>query len=329
MKRYHKIYAGVALWITLAFSFTGCNLLAITNEYSYDSMPNPPVRDTILVNHAKGYTENVTVLPYEGLHTDLVTNDNVKSAILIDDTNQECLYSLSGYDKIYPASMTKVMSGILIMDALADGTIKLEDSVTLKHNIPLDSDAARLDLKAGDTISVRDLVYGYLIRSLNDCGIVLAELISGSEAMFVDKMNEKAASLGATNTHFVNCHGLHDDNHYTTPYDLYLFFRAFAGYEFVQEIDAIKEYTIHYTNGEQKEVSLLIKSTNGFMSGEHNLDSRFQIGAWKSGTTKAAGNCLVMQLFDEKNNTYYLVVSGAKEREILYQNLNQLISLIP
>lgn len=327
MKNAIQKIAGVILSITLAFSFTGCNLIAVTNEYNIEQVPETAFNNTIIRNAADGYTDKITVLPYEDSVTGLLTKADVKSAILIDDTNKECLYSLSGYDRIFPASMTKVMSGILIMDALNEGVIQLEDKITLSHNIPLDPDAARLDLKMGDTISVKDLIYGYLIRSLNDCGIVLAEMISGSEAAFVEAMNQKAYTLGATNTHFVNCHGLHDENHYTTPYDLYLFFRAFADYDFVKEIDAITEYTLAYTNAEGKEVTLLIKSTNGFMSGEYNLDSRFELGAWKSGTTKAAGNCLVMQVFSN-NHTYYLVVSGASEREVLYKSMMKMLSTI-
>ncbi len=319
---------------------TGCtDFIELKGEYQTDKVITLGTSEDPVAVKANGYTHNMGVIGDDMKEVDGVlfsdtlgstpyTPKGIDACLLIDDTDGETLISFNGYDKKYPASMTKVMTGILIMEALDSGKIHLDDIYTLKNNVPLDPDAARLSLKAGDTISVKDLVYGFLVRSLNDCGVVLAEMIAGSEKDFVEMMNAKAKELGATHTHFVNCHGLHDEEHYVTPYDLYLIFREFAKYPLVQEIDSTKKYTIHYTTAEGEAKELTVNSTNGFMSGKYKLPQGVEIGAWKSGTTKAAGSCLIMELY-KGEKTYYVVGFKGENRDSLYKNLISLINLIP
>lgn len=284
--------------------------------------------EAINVHQTHGYASNVAVIAPD---TDVSGGFNplgIGTALLVDDTSKDTIVSYGGDTKIYPASMTKVMSGILIAEALESGTINMDSTVIVKDDIVLEPAATRLDLKAGDAITVRDLVYGYLIRSMNDCGIVLANLISGSEEAFVAAMNERAYMLGATHTHFVNCHGLHDENHYTTAYDLYLFFREFAAHELIHEIDSITQYVLVYENAKGESVELEFKSTNGFLLGAYDLPSKYQIGAWKSGTTKAAGSCLIMQVMYQEHD-YYAVICKANDRDTLYDRMSALIQCIP
>lgn len=330
----------VFLAASMLLGMTGCNKIWELKG-CYDPARTLTISaDSALVPvHASGYTKSIGVIGDDMtevggvLFSDTLSpgsyNPNgIEACLLVDDTDGEALISYNGYEKKYPASMTKVMTGILIMEALDSGKIHLEDKVTLTHNVPLDPDAARLSLRAGDTISVKDLVYAFLIRSLNDCGVVLAEQIAGSEKEFVKMMNEKAKELGATHTHFVNCHGLHDEEHYVTPYDLYLIFREFAKYPLVQEIDATTKYSVNYTHESGEPVTLTVNSTNGFLSGKYKLPAGVKIGAWKSGTTNAAGSCLIMELY-KGEKTYYVVGFKGENRDSLYKNLVSLISLIP
>ncbi len=326
MFRQKKMLLAAVLW-GLSILFTGCGA-DIDSAFPVNTLPEINISENARVHTAEGYASGLAVIEPEKNILNGFDSLGVGSALLVDDTDGCAIVSYEGHQKIYPASMTKVMSGILIAEALESGAIHMEDMVTLNHNITIDPEAARLDLEMGDTISVQDLVYGFLIRSLNDCGIVLAEKIAGSQEAFVELMNQKAHNLGATNTHFVNCHGLHDEDHYTSAYDLYLFFREFASHDIIQQIDEITSYTLKYTNAEKEEVLLEIKSTNGFLSGEYSLPAQYNIGVWKSGTTRAAGSCLIMQI-NYHEHKYYAVICKADGRETLYKRMYQLISCIP
>lgn len=132
------------------------------------------------------------------------------------------VYGFRLYDKLYPASTTKIMTAYL---ALKYGN--LDDIVTVsEHATDFNWDEVTSGLRTGDQVSLYDLVCGLMLRSGNDCGTAIAEHISGSEEAFAELMNREARALGATGTHFTNPHGLHDENHYTTAYDLYLIFNA-------------------------------------------------------------------------------------------------------
>lgn len=327
MKRVKRISLLCSIILIQIFSLAGCTS-GLISAFPHADMIQINTTDAVKVHETPGYADELAVIAPNTDVMDSFDPLGIGTALLVDDTSKETIVSYGGDTRIYPASMTKVMSGILIAEALENGTISMEDTVKIHNNIPLDPEAARLDLKAGDTITVKDLVYGYLVRSLNDCGIVLAELIAGTETDFVSLMNEKAYTLGATHTHFVNCHGLHDENHYTTAYDLYLFFREFAAHELIHEIDQITKYVLTYENAEGEQVELEIESTNGFLSGAYNLPSKYQIGAWKSGTTRAAGSCLIMQVMYQEHS-YYAVICKANDRDTLYNRMSALVQCIP
>ncbi len=305
---------------------TGCSA-GLVDAFPLEDTPKVNTDSAANVHSILGYADALAVIdPEQDILEDFDTS-GIGTALLVNDSGKEVIISYGGYEQIYPASMTKVMSGILIAEAIEAGTLQMEDMITIKHDIVLEDGAAKLNLMTGDCISVQNLVYAYLIRSLNDCGIVLAETIAGSEEAFVQMMNEKAAALGATKTHFVNCHGLHDDNHYTTAYDLYLIFREFATHDLIHQIDEITAYTLAYQNVEGETVSLDIQSTNGFLSGAYAWPEEYKIGAWKSGTTKAAGYCLIMQ-FTYQDENFYAVICKADDRDILYDRMRSLAEYV-
>ena len=134
--------------------------------------------------------------------------------------DKEVVYGYHLYDRLYPASTTKILTAYI---ALKYGN--MDDKVTVSANATdFNWDESVCGLRTGDTLSMYDLVCGLLLHSGNDAAVAIAEHISGSEEAFVELMNSEAAALGATDSHFVNPHGLHDDDHYTTAYDLYLIF---------------------------------------------------------------------------------------------------------
>ena len=135
--------------------------------------------------------------------------------------------------KMYPASITKLMTALLVAE-----NCNLDDTVTFSSTATtnLESGAVSIGMTEGDTLSVRQCLYALLLKSANEVGNALAEHVAGSNAAFAEKMNAKAASLGCTNTHFANPHGLNDPNHYTTPHDMALIARAAFANDIVKTV---------------------------------------------------------------------------------------------
>ena len=251
------------------------------------------------------------------------------AAMLLDNTTREPVIAHNAHKKIYPASMTKIMTGLLVIESIEKGDISLDDMVTLNRKVTFDDwDAMASDLVGGCRINVKNLLYGLMITSYNDCGVILAELIAGSESAFCDMMNEKARSIGATNTHFENCHGLHSDDHYTTAYDLYLIIKEFSKHDLAYIIDSLTTYDFTYTDEYGEEQVVEIQPTNEYLSGEVNLPAGYSIGSWKTGTTEEALNCLIMEFQnDSTGDEYVAVIAGADGKEALYSAMTELVNM--
>ena len=250
------------------------------------------------------------------------------ATMLVDDTTKVPIVAHNVHNRIYPASMTKLMTGILVMESIEKGDISLDDIVTLNRKVTFDDwDAMASDLVGGCRVSVKNLLYGLMITSYNDCGVILAELIAGSESAFCDRMNEKAREIGATNTHFENCHGLHSDDHYTTAYDLYLIISEFSKHDLAYIIDSLNTYDFTYTDPDGNEQVVTIEPTNEFVTGEINMPSGYSIGSWKTGTTEEALNCLVREFVnDSTGDKYVALIAGADGKEALYSAMTELIN---
>ncbi len=236
------------------------------------------------------------------------------NAILIDANYDEVLYDKNGYDKAYPASMTKVMTALLVLEALEDGSLTLDTVVTAsdyaaRKDFPDESTA---NLKSGEQMSVKDLMYCLMLPSANDAAKALAEQVGGSVEVFVAKMNERARELGCENTNFVNPHGLHDPNHYTTAYDMALMFMAAMEHDFFLELISTPSYTAPATNISKERYFF---NTNGLISSLYYSDHVYSkcIGG-KTGSTTEAGRCLVAAAEDgDKRMVSVVMGSGPIE----------------
>ncbi len=215
------------------------------------------------------------------------------NAVLIDANYDEVLYEKNAYDKAYPASMTKVMTALLTLEAIEAGSLTLETMVTVSENAARKdfSNESTANLKAGEQMSVKDLLYCLLLPSANDAAKALAEHLGGSTDNFAQMMNDRAAELGCKGTHFVNPHGLHHPDHYTTAYDMALMFMAAMEHELFLEIIGTASYTAAPTNisGER-----YFFNTNGLISNLYYSGHTYDkcIGG-KTGSTDEAGRCLV------------------------------------
>ena len=151
-----------------------------------------------------------------------------KSAVLMDVATGTILYESNAHERLAPASVTKVMTMLLIMEAIDSGKIAMTDMVTASEEAAAKG-GSQIYLKAGETMSVSDMLKSIAVSSANDCACAMAEHIAGSETAFVDLMNQKAAALGMKDTTCVNCTGLDDGedavNHRTSAYDIALMSR--------------------------------------------------------------------------------------------------------
>ena len=206
-----------------------------------------------------------------------------KSALLMDMATGTVLYEQNTHEKLAPASVTKVMTMLLIMEAIDSGKIKWEDTVTTSESAAAKG-GSQIYLKVGETMTVSDMVKSIAVSSANDCACAMAEHIAGSEAAFVERMNQRAKELGMNDTNFVNCTGLDDaenaKEHLTSAYDIALMSR-----ELMKNHPDIKKFT-----------TIWMDTVRGGAFGLANTNKlvRFYRGATglKTGFTSGAGYCL-------------------------------------
>ncbi len=219
-----------------------------------------------------------------------------KAAILYDFKGSRIIYESNKSERLYPASLTKIMTALLVLEKgnLKDTTTVSENSlsdITYLHS--------KLGLKAGEEISVESLLTALLVSSANDAANVLGEYISGDIRTFVELMNQRASELGMVNTHFVNPHGFHDPEHYSSANDILLVTKEALKHEKFQEIVKIKTTTIPPTNISEER---FISSTNHLISRYRNTFHQYKYATGiKTGSTDEAGYCLVSSA--EKNGT--------------------------
>lgn len=163
-----------------------------------------------------------------------------KSAIMIEATTGDIIFEKNADEKLPPASMTKIMSMLLIIESIEKGVIAWDEMVTVSENAS-GMGGSQILLETGEKMSVEDLFKGIAIASGNDAVVALAEKIAGTEEMFVDMMNEKAKKLGLTNTNFKNPHGLDEVNHYSTARDMSTMARELVKHKKVLEYTSIYE----------------------------------------------------------------------------------------
>ncbi|MCR4685134.1 MAG: serine hydrolase [Lachnospiraceae bacterium] len=247
------------------------------------------------------------------------------SAGLFDITHHDTLYAKNVNRSLHPASLTKTMTAYL---ALKYG--KLDDVLTASENVKITESGAQLcGFKEGDKLTLDQVLHGLLMYSGNDAGVMIAEYISGSSEEFAKLMNKEATMLGATNTNFVNPHGLTDDNHYTTAYDLYLIFQAAMQYDKFKEIIHTTDYTSTYTDAEGNTKEMHYITTNNYLSGGVNPPSNVSVIGGKTGTTKAAGNCLILLSNNAAGESFVSVVMNTDDKDALYGQMNNLLKMIP
>ena len=226
---------------------------------------------------------------------------NCGSAMLFELNTQTTLYERSANKKMYPASITKIMTAAI---ALELGN--LDDKITVDEETPYEIYGSHIALEPDEILTLKDLLYALILPSANDAASVIAKHYSGDIESFVKLMNEKAKEIGATNTNFVNPHGLHDDNHYTTAEDLAKIVTYAMKNETFREIIKTPRYEIPATNKKEPRAiittnNLLLNTSPSYILVNNKWVTREYEGAAgvKTGYTPEAGNCLIS--YAEKN----------------------------
>ena len=239
---------------------------------------------------------------------------NAKAALLMDYESGRMLYGLNEKDTEYPASITKVMTALLTLEAVDQGVLTLDQPVTAPSLVnDMDPTGSSADIKEGEVLTVEQLLYCMMLVSANEAACILAETVSGSQDAFVTLMNQRAQELGCTGTHFVNPNGLHDPNHYSTAWDIYLITREAMKHDDFMTIVNTKSYEIPPTNKTEDE--RVLHSTNALIS-NWRMTGYLYSGAQgiKTGSTDAAGQCLVSSAV-RGSRTLISVVLGAEKVE--------------
>ena len=236
-----------------------------------------------------------------------------KSAVLMDASTGQVLYSFNENEKLYPASVTKIMPLLLFMEALDSGKLSLEDKVTASPTAA-GKGGSQIWLKEGETMTVDELLRATAIASANDACTALGEHVAGSETGFVKMMNDRARELGMVNTNFVNCSGLDDDTteHLTTAYDIALMSRELLSHE------RIKTYTTVWMDSLRGGETQLVNTNKlvRFYSGTTGL---------KTGTTSKAGHCLSASA--ERDGLHLIaVVMGADNSDDRFEGAKAMLN---
>ena len=242
------------------------------------------------------------VCPFSVFALDLASN--AKSAIIMEPTTGKVIFEKNSNERLEPASMTKIMTLLLTFEAIDNGKISLDDMVTISKRAA-DMGGSQMFLEAGSNIRLEEIIKGVSIASANDGAIALAEYIGGSVENFVDMMNKKAEDLGLSNTHFINPHGLHADNHYSSAYDMAIMAANLINHEKILNYTSIYEDYFNKPDGSRT----WLVNTNKLVRFFKGVDGL------KTGYTKEAGYCLTATA--KKNNVRYItVVMGEPSSDI-------------
>lgn len=312
------------LIFSLCLALTGCGT-AYSIPYSLHndiSTFNIGAKEEIASTYP-AFAEDLCVVS-DNIATNKLNLGSTDVGTLFDLDGKDTLFAKNANKQVNPASLTKIMTALVALKYASPNLI-----LTATENVQITESGAQLmGLKPGDQMTLDQALHVLLIYSANDVAILIAEGIGGNVEAFCDLMNEEALSIGATNSHFTNPHGLTQDGHYVTAYDMYLIFREATQYSLFNEIIQSPNYdTVYYAaDGTQKELS--VESTVLYVKGGYQSPGEITVIGGKTGTTAAAGHCLILYSRDTTGKTFISVIMNAESAEVLYEQMNMLLDFI-
>ena len=327
----HSKRTCIAMFLVLSTIMTGCG----STKYDMAYQLNNDVSSYQLLN----MTNHETLEPFasdlcvvsKDVKTAGVDLSEVGAAALFDLKNLDTLYAKNVNLQVNPASLTKVMTALV---AIKYGST--DQVLTASENVLITEPGAQLcGIKPGDQMTLDQALHILLIFSANDVAIMIAEGVSasvnggsGSVEEFVALMNEEAAELGATNCNFMNPNGLTEDGHYVTTYDLYLIFQEALKYELFKQIIQMNSYSTIYTDASGNEKTLEVNTTNLYLKGTYEMPSNVTVIGGKTGTTNAAGHCLMLLSTSSDGTPYISIIMKDTSGENLYTDMTNLLRTV-
>ena len=315
----------VALLCVTMLMFCGCagNEKKLEQPYNvYQTTGSVGIGTSASGSDKAYFSQDLCVADDFPLGTDATDSQVAEGAGTFNLSTNTVVYAQNIYKKLYPASTTKILTAYIALKNCPD----LNQTFTVSENAANQaSDSSVCGLKAGDVISMHDMLYGLMLRSGNDAAIAIAEAIAGDVDSFAVLMNQEAEALGASRSHFMNPNGLPDDNHYTTVYDLYLIFNAAIQNDTFVDIISTKTIDVSYKDGAGGDVTQTWENTNQYMTGHTKAPEGFDIIGGKTGTTGEAGYCLVLYSKNEAGDSIISIVLKADAKTNLYLLMNEML----
>lgn len=287
-------------------------------KFDFDKYFEASYKEEVDMARVAAYANNIAVVDADNIS---IGDYSPEVGLLVSRIGGNAIFSKDAFRHMNPASTTKLMT---ILVAMKYGN--LSDEVEIGNEVVINEAGATMaNIKPGDKLSLEQLLYGLMLPSGNDAANAIAVHISGSEEAFANLMNEEAKKIYAVDSNFKNAHGLSAEGHYTSAYDLYLIINECLKYDIFRKITTTRAYepTYRLSNGE-----LFINhwdNSNLYLSTRTLPDNLELIGA-KTGTTRAAGSCLVMATKNKQSEEEYVsIVLKATNKEILYQSMDKLL----
>ena len=310
--------------VLLYVKFKESRKLDLSLQYSVKNNLETDVTDSDLLQTASGFAADLCVSSgVQELEGVALTAASEKALLFNLDTNTS-LYAQGIYDKAYPASITKIMTALM---ALKYGDMSDEVTITAE-DVNLEEGSQVSGMIPGDTVTMDSLFHALMVHSDNDAAMAIAEHIGGTVDNFVAMMNEEARNLGMTGTHFMNPHGLHDGNHYTTAYDIYLMLNTAYKYQEFYDVMQMKAYNLTVNRADGTQTTLRLDSTDKYLTGEKEAPANVTVIGGKTGTTSSAGACLAIISQNAYGQPFISVVLNAQNKGILYKDMNLLLEQI-
>lgn len=304
-------------------AFIGCGNQTYDMAYS----PNYPV-SSYRMDAAEERDDTATPFAKDVcvVDGDVSANTNVdmsqsECAALFSIDDGRTLYAKNPHERMAPASLTKIMTALVSLKYSSP-----DDVLTASANVKItESGAQTCGLREGDQMTLTQALHALLIQSANDAAILVAEGVAGSVEAFCGLMNQEAKALGATNCNFVNPHGLTEEDHYITAYDMYLIFNEALNYKLIDDIIRMPSYTTIYKDKNGKDRELNLTSTNLYLQGQKDAPDSVTIIGGKTGTTNAAKNCLILLSRSSSGKSYISIILRSESRDTLYEGMTDLL----
>lgn len=324
-----KRFLAVLLVVSL-IGVTGCNSNKNDEQLNIDTGLNVKYKtiiDSELIT-ADGYNDTVCVVPVDNVTSSTDAKISSRTGLIYNITDNKALYSQNIYQKMYPAATTSIMTAYCAIKYAKEKNIDLSSQTTVSgcvKDLPVGSGVSGFG--EGDKVVIEDLIYCIMLGAGNDSALILAEAIAGDVNSFVELMNYEARRIGATNTHFAAPNGLHNENHYTTAYDMYLILNEAAKYPEFLEYFSKSTYEFNYNAVSGIIRKTMLTHTNRYMNGNVVAPSNINIIGGKTGYITESGRCLAMLSQDADENKYISIILYSDNNTKLYSDMNTLLRM--